>query len=208
MTSQYKDGSVVNYSPRFSITGMTGTVPANISHAAAGMDAMNYPPTQIEAYPSTDSSTTRTSTSSSATANPTITVTAAGAASSTSKPASGSGVPAGLSTGAKAGTGIAVVAVVLSIAAVVAWLLVRRRKRRVPSEKSNQAYVDGKAELSGEQSEIHRPPFSELGHEGELAEAGSDARPPEADDRHVRAELDGNWYGHEAVSPDTRSIQA
>ena len=110
----------------------------------------------------------------------------AGVTTSAATTSAHSNAPNGLSTGAEAGIGVgASIAGLLLIAAVTFFLLRNRRHRKVrDSAPAGHGMVDAKnAPEEKDSQRIH--------------EAHGDSRLAEADSSNVRAELEGNWHGHE-----------
>lgn len=89
----------------------------------------------------------------------------------------GTGSPDGLGTGAKAGTSVGGVLAIIAIAALVFWLLKRRRNRkRAVHEKS----VDGDSAGNGHEQQVVRNPYGyqhvrpeETGYVGAGAKPGN-----------------------------------
>jgi len=102
----------------------------------------------------------------------------------------------GLSVGAQAGIGVAVGLAGLGLIIFGALALLRRRRhgRRLQDD----SHVHDKPELSGDSVSDERRGLAEADTSHGVAEADGVGRPPEMDDRNVRAELEGDWRGHEA----------
>lgn len=80
---------------------------------------------------------------------------------------------------------------------MAAWVNYRRRKRRDETDQKDGIYLDNKAELPGQPRNASFPKAAELGPDGELIEGADTGRPHQAD-ANPRAELEGDWRGHEA----------
>lgn len=79
------------------------------------------------------------------------------------------------------------------LGALVYWILRRRRRKNVQTKPPMDEPITHKAELHSESKKI-----PELAEDAHLYEAGGFAKPPEADNANVRAELESDWRGWEA----------
>lgn len=208
---------MINYSSRFTITGLTGSTPLQYRQAAESFSNTTTGPNTVDdianstATVSSTASSSHVTISSSTTSIGSTPVTIAATtrkaeATSTaiSAPSSSPIASSNLSTTAQVGIAVAcTVAGLALMASIIAIVLVRRRKRTQTNAPHN-LFLDDKAELSAEQMTQHSPiAVSELssdhawreagGHE--VVEAGSGERPPELDHMTVRAELEGSQPG-------------
>lgn len=208
VSTKQQGGTVINYSSRFSITGLTQQTPLQYKQAAESLDgSTNGPPavgrdassTSIGQPSATSSDTSDQVTSEnsitpSATAVPTGEPTASQSATSPPTPSDG------LSTGATAGLVAACVILGLAlIAGLAAWFIIRRRRSaqgQVEEIAPQNPFLDDKAELPAvaEPKPPHRAwtNFTELSAESVVHEADSGERPPELDHMAFRAELEGS----------------
>lgn len=169
-------GEVTNYSPRFSIDGLSGYTPPKFRDAAAALDGSTDAPDEAGESPSTSSSAT-----------PTLTATRNARPTRSHAPAAtpvGDGSP-GLTVGIQAGIGVAGAVAGGLLVGIVTWLVLRRRRGQVqemqPLRKS-RVYIDGKAEMSGETLRKHpststTSTSAELSPDTETFEMGGRARP-------------------------------
>jgi hypothetical protein len=210
-------GTVINYSSRFTITGLTGSTPFQYRQAAESFGNTTTGPDTVDDIANSTSTATSTARSSSATvfssstligSTSTTVVATKGSAEATSTAASTSfsspSTSSNLSTAAQVGIAVAcTIAGVAFIASIIALILARKRRRTQANAPENP-FLDDKAELSAEQMTQHSPiAVSELsgdhvwqeagGHE--VIEAGSGERLPELDHTAVRAELEGSQSG-------------
>lgn len=202
---------MINYSSRFSITGLTQTTPAQYSEAAQKLNGSTDGPPAVgnDASSATTSSastsqatTTPSKTLDGTTSSGTIvaTATVAPTTESTSTPTadSSSTTSDGLSSGAVAGI-IAACAILVGalLAASATWYIRRRRQTKgLPEEIAHQnPFLDDKAELSA--VDEPKPPrawthFAELSTESVVHEADDGRQRPELDHMAFRAELEGS----------------
>ncbi|KAK5168681.1 uncharacterized protein LTR77_005990 [Saxophila tyrrhenica] len=111
-----------------------------------------------------------------------------------------------LSTGAKAGIGLAAAVVIAcATAALMFWLFKRRLARKRSLDAASQGkplYVDTKVELPHEGHEIRpeRPPVELAALNSSPQEMDAHTKPTEIHGEKVSSpqELEGNWQGHEA----------
>ncbi|KAH9834377.1 beta-1,6-glucan boisynthesis protein-like protein [Teratosphaeria destructans] len=208
-------GTVINYSPRFNLTGLTGTTPPTYRQAAEDLNGSTEGPSSRNPYSNSSSSAsassaaTPTTISQSTAASPAdlINVTPSSnhaMVTSTSLPTPQSHPPStshGLSSMAKAliavgsvGGGIALCA--SSVALV--FLSHRRKQQRQARKMLYRPFMDAKIGLatipdsSKWQSAVA---VSELSHEGALVEADDGQPRPELDHMAFRAELEGSRPG-------------
>lgn len=213
MTSTKEAGGVlINYSDRFSISGLTGDTALRIRQAAQALDGNTDGPSVAGDTASTSttsnggSSTTASSTASSSTAATasTTTLVKSTEASDTAS-ASSTELPddekfsSGLSKGATAGIAVAVTtAVIGAFAALLSFLYIRRRKKQneVQEISTGTAFQPKPmSELSAEELLTPKSLWThttELSSESMVYEAGSGERPPELDHMAFRAELEGS----------------
>ena len=193
MTCYDEDSRIVSaYSDRFTVTGMTGVTPSDV--VAAVPDDTSGPQDVISASASSapgSSTSSASSSSPSASRSSETDAPDSPASTSASTPNGGSPLSSGLSTGAKAGIGIAAALFAIIIAAGAWYLLVKRGRR-----KQRPATEWSKPELHGDSVTHQEGGHQERLASGAVAEAPDTGRPPEMAS-NVRAELDGNWRGHE-----------
>ena len=197
---------VINYSDRFSIMGLTGTIAPKYRNAAtaaaemgdtAGPDGTGDSSSLTSA--TTSSATTEPKSRASNTSKATVTVTStASRLADISKQGHG-----GLSPGATAGVAVVAIVVALVGIAIAIWLLRRRKVRQRQNDNVKMMYLEHKAELSGDElgklSSVTTT--SETNASGVVAEAGDGQPPPEADNTNTRAELEGSSAYQELESP-------
>jgi hypothetical protein len=218
MTSTKEAGGVlINYSDRFSISGLTGDTALRIKQAARALNGdTDGPPAEGNDVSSTTSSSMATpSETASSTSSGTLTSSTATGTSATSDPPStepSATDPAGsidlldvddsssgLSKGAIAGIATTVTAIVIgACAALMSFFYIRHRKKQNEVEEiASGSGINQKpmSELSAE--ELLAPKTfwthtTELSSESMVHEAGSGERPPELDHMAFRAELEGS----------------
>lgn len=138
-------GTVVNYSSRFSINGLTGYTPAKYREAAEELDG------STDAPGAGDSTTTTISSPTTASARRTQQSTNAASAIPTSTPSTEPSKDfRGLSIAAQAGIGVAGVVVGGIIVGLIFWFMIRRKARKRAASENGRIYMGGKAEMSGE----------------------------------------------------------
>jgi len=209
VSSKQQGGTVTNYSPRFSITGLTGTTPLQYKQAAQELSGSTEGPPAVGNGPSPSSSTSASATSGSASQTPSqtldqpnagiVTATVTPTSAPTTSPSSTSSPSGSLSPGAIAGIAAACTFLGLALlAGLAAWYL-RRRKQAEPEIeeiKPQNPFLDDKAELpAASEVKLHRAwtNFTELSAESVVVhEADSGERPPELDHLAFRAELEGS----------------
>lgn len=92
------------------------------------------------------------------------------------------------------GVGLGVgIPLLICLGAITYWMLRRRRRKNVQAVQPVEEPLAGKAELHSESKKI-----PELPEDATLHEAGGFAKPPEADNANMRAELESDWRGWEA----------
>lgn len=202
-------GTVINYSDRFNITGLTGTTPDLYRHAAEALDGstvgpatadnvvgLNVTSTSSETAASSTTATLQTSsTAQSATSTTATSVLAAVSGTSTASTTTLAVATAGknrpdLSPAASAGVGAAVAVVVIALAGALAYAYIRRR-RRAAQEVPENPFLDDKAELAADEPGSPQASPNELSPDSQRYEAADGLRPPELDHMAVRAELEG-----------------
>lgn len=209
MTSTKEAGGVViNYSDRFSISGLSGETALKIRQAAQALDGNTDGPPSVgnDESSSSTSSSASTTTLTSSTSN---TATRSSAATSSSPPTesypssspSADSSSSSLSKGATAGLAVGVILAVLALTAgLMSYLYVKRRKKQnevqeiLPGNPFQQHHQHAMSELSTD--ELVRPKtvwthHTELSSESMVHEAGAGERPPELDHMAFRAELEG-----------------
>lgn len=129
-------------------------------------------------------------------------VSASNAASATGSTSPAAGQPAShgshqsrLSTGAQAGIGVGAALAGILILLLAVWLLRRKRRRSKPGEADNF----WKPELHSNDEERTMPHISEKDNTN-INEVDEVSRPSEMGHGNLRAELEGDWYGHEAAT--------
>jgi len=140
-------GTVVNYSPRFSIDGLTGSTLSEYRIAAEQLNGSTEGPGMgsNSTSPATTSSATSSASEQSSTAGP--------SASSipTERPSEADTSSSGLSIGMQAGIGVASAAIGGLIVGLITWFVLRRKgRKRDQQSRTSRVYMDGKAEMSGE----------------------------------------------------------
>jgi len=218
MTSTKEAGGVlINYSDRFSISGLTGDTALRIRQAAQALDGdTDGPPADGNDASSTSTSTasatgsaasitTSSSVDSPTTAEASATTHFTSTEASDAPSAEPSDSPddentsSGLSKGATAGVAVAVTIAVIAVCAALAWFLYNRRRKRQTEvheiAPGTTFHHKPMSELSAE--ELVSPKTfwthtSELSSESMVHEAGSGERPPELDHMAFRAELEGS----------------
>jgi hypothetical protein len=211
MTSTKEAGGVlINYSDRFSISGLTGDTALRIRQAAQALNGDTHGPSSegndvpsmtsssmvTSSEPaSTNASTTLVSTTitsaSATTSQPSIepsTTTPAG-----SKPSDDDDSSSGISKGAIAGIATTVTAIIIgACAALISFFYIRHRKK----QNEVQEIASGPmSEFSAEEPLAPKTLWThtmELSSESMVHEAGSGERPPELDHMAFRAELEGS----------------
>jgi hypothetical protein len=218
MTSTKEAGGVlINYSDRFSISGLIGDTALRIKQAAQALDGdTDGPPAEGNNVSSTTSSSMATSSeTASSTSSGTLTSSATTGVSTTSNPPStepsatdpaGSlelldvdNSSSGLSKGAIAGIATTVTAIIVgACAALMSFLYVRHRKKQNEVEEiaiGTGFHQKPMSELSSEELLAPKTLWThttELSSESMVHEAGSGERPPELDHISFRAELEGS----------------
>lgn len=221
MTSTRQAGGVViNYSDRFSITGLTGDTALPIKQAALALNGNTAGPPAIgNDSPSISISSVASSTYSSTTGSPTTeeapsrtqftsTETSDEATVETTESSNDDNKSSGLSKGATAAIAVAVTIAIIAACAALAWhLYARRRKRQneiheiAPGtifhhKPMNELSAEGLVSPVSPEDLISPKSFwthtSELSSEHMVYEAGSGARRPELDTVVVRYELEGS----------------
>lgn len=184
-------GNVINFSDRFTITGLTGITDPTYRNAAAALNGdTRGPPREgnVPAITSSSSASTRPTNSRSSTGSQqTVTVTTGGGSHPTvrfslTNPNHNSGPDTGVIVGAV----VACIAFLFAIIGIGIWIFIRRKRRCVGA-----AHLDDKDEL-GKQPSVSVTALSELSAEGRVVEMGNGVPPPEMDSNSVRAELEGD----------------
>jgi hypothetical protein len=193
MTSTKEAGGVlINYSDRFSISGLIGDTALRIRQAAQALNGDTDGPPAEGNYTSsmTASSTLASSTTSDL---PPTEPSATDPAQSSEPSDDDDDSSSGLSKGAIAGIATSVTAVIIgSCAALMSFLYIRHRKK----QNEVQEIASGPmSELSAEELLAPKTLWThttELSSESMVHEAGSGERPPELDHMAFRAELEGS----------------
>ncbi|KAF2772870.1 hypothetical protein EJ03DRAFT_172426 [Teratosphaeria nubilosa] len=209
-------GTVINYSPRFNLTGLTGITPSTYRQAAGDLNGSTDGPSAKNPYSNSSSSASpSTATHSTATslADMSTVITSSNDArlTSTSTPTPQSYPPStshGLSSLAKAliAMGSVIVGIALCASSVALVFVNHRRKQQKRARKIlDHPFLDDKAELAAVADPSKMPSavvVSELSHEGALVEADDGQPRPELDHMTFRAELEGSGPGtaREALS--------
>lgn len=196
---------MTNYSPRFSITGLTGNTPLMYRQAAQDLNGSTQGPPAV----GNDPSSSQSASSAQTTAAPsqtldqsdagvvTETVTPTSESTSSTSPSEPSD---GLSTGALAGIAVACAILGLALlAGLISWYM-RRRKQASPEVQEitpHNPFLDDKAELpAASELKPHRAftNFTELSTESVsvVHEADDGERRAELDHMAFRAELEGD----------------
>lgn len=201
---------MINYSDRFTITGLTGTTEQQYRDAVVALNGKtNGPPSVGDGSTSTTSTALpSTTTAGPATAtSPTTLVTVTQEPSTTSTPQNGgsgkSDNSGGLSSGALVGIAIAGVAVGLLGFGVALWMCLRRKRRR----DSGMVKLDNNSDLSAEvfrkEMTVTTPPV-ELDPYSRIVEADTGTPPAEMPSTNIRAELAGDFmHGQDKPRPDS-----
>ena len=206
-------GVVVNYSDRFTITGLTGTTEEQYRDAVTALKgSMNGPPSVGDAAETSSVSTTIPMTSTTAQQSPTSMVTVTRSNAATSTPSGGTGLKINtgkLSTGVLAGIAIAGVVVGLSGLGFGLWMCLRRKRRRdsgLVKLKENNSDLSG--EVFRKEMTVSTPPV-ELDPYSRIVEADHGTPPVEMDSANVRVELEGDsMHMADAGRPDSILTEA
>lgn len=192
---------MINFSSRFTITGLTGDVDNEYVKAVEQLNGnTSPPPREGNALPS-NSSSSSAAVSSSTAAFQTVTVTTGASAGATGHPAST--IPDSKPSDNNSmlvGVGVGVAVFVTAVIAFGVWLLMRRKQRQ-----RRVADWDDKDVLAKKQPSVSVTTLSELSSEGRevFVEAGDGQPPPEMDSNQIRAELPGDYVyeGSELGTP-------
>lgn len=188
---------MINYSSRFTITGLTGTTDETYRSAVEALDGSTAgPPSVGDARASSASTSSATPISTFATSRTTPTVmtttlshSATSTPSHTSAPSDGSG---GLSSGVLAGIAIAGVVVGLLGLGFGLWMCLRRRKRKDGGAvKIDDENSDIPGEVFRKEMTVMSAPV-ELDPHARVVEADHGMPPAEMDSMNVRVELEGD----------------
>ena len=181
-------GNVVNYSPRFTITGLTGSVNQTYVDAVAKLNGdTSPPPREGSAIPSAAVSSSAVPTSAS---NPqTVTITTSRQPDGTPGQTIPTNSGDSSNKGVLVGVGIAVAAFVIAIIGFGVWIFMRRKRRHSidnPFDDKNEVALSKQPSVTT---------LSELSTEGRVVvvEAGDGQPPPEMDSNQIRAELPGDY---------------
>ena len=193
-------GTVINYSNRFTLKGMTGSLQQTYIEAVKALDGNTTgPPTVNEVIISSTISSSATVTTSASSAssisstNTIATVTTAPAAATTTTFATAAAKPHGLSTGLQAGIGAGVAVCALGLIGLVVFtLLQRRRKRTHRWPDDDMSHAGQRPDGAMPKKDMTHVKCIELGPEGEVSEADGVGRLPEMDEKNTRFELDGS----------------
>lgn len=178
---------MVDYSSRFTITGLTGSLDSKYYNAAQALNGNTSPPPRsgnaLPANPSSSSLAIASSTQLQAT----VTVTTGQAVGSTGPAKTPDSAHQQSNNGVLVGVGVAVALFITALIGLGVWIFMRRRRRRRVEDP-----FDDKNAL-GKQPSVTT--LSELSNEGRVVfvEAGDGQPPPEMDGNQIRAELPGDY---------------
>ena len=189
-TGTFQDIVVVNASKTYTYKGNFVTV-----SATALQMAWNAKDVTLWSH-SSSASTLLASTVASQTITSSTTVTASVASSTQSS------TPV-LTVGAKAGLGVASLAAFVFLVVILVILVRRRRVKKATASQDDQ--FPTKPELSADSMKRPKLGTHELAGNNEIYEASGRARPGEADNMNVRAELEGGWQGNEVEARPDRT---
>ena len=203
-SSSSTGGIVINYSDRFTITGLTGTTDSTYRDAVKALNGSTNGPDSVgDSHSSASASASASASLVSSTSihrhsrtstTPSI-VTVTKKFSTTSSPTTShtlsSKKDGGLSNGALAGIAIAGVAVGLVGISVAIWTCIRRKKRKEQGHVKLDSSTDLPGEVSRKEMRVAAP--VELDPYAKIVEADDGARRPEMDGTSIRAELEGDY---------------
>ena len=193
-------GEVINYSDRFSITGLTGTTLFQYREAAEALNGSTAGPGSVgDSAGSTTTSVASASATTSQRSGPTYTNTLVTVTtktpSSTTPPQTTSTSPSnsqdgGLSTSVLVGIAIAGVAIGLIGIALAVWAFLRKKRRRehgpVKLDDSSGSFEDVARKEMSVAEPVELDPYSRI------VEADNGLQRPEMDSTNIRAELEGD----------------
>jgi len=193
---------VVNYSDRFTLSGMTGSLQQIYINAVKALGGNTTgPPTvnDVIAFTTATSSSasmtssTAGSASSTSSTNTIATGTAGPPATSTASTATTIAKHAGLSTGLQAGIGAGVAVCAIGVVALVAFTLIQRRRRRTNRWLGEDiSRADQQLPGTAPKKPVAHIECTELGPESEVSEADDAAQLPEMDEKNSKTELEAS----------------
>ena len=203
ISSATDGGTVINYSSRFTITGLSGITDEQYRNAVTALGGSTKGPSSVGDAAVSSTSTALATSTAATSSDPTsmMTTTRSQLATSTSSyaPTSGSN-SGGLSSGVLVGIAIASFVVGLLGLAFGLWMCLRRRKQKDRgSVKIDDDNSDLSAEVNRKEMTVTTPPV-ELDPYARIVEADHGVPPAEMDGMNVRVELEGD-----PVEPDHKS---
>ncbi|KAK3691206.1 Cell wall synthesis protein kre9 precursor [Vermiconidia calcicola] len=213
MSASSAGESVINYSNRFSITGLSGYTPPEYREAVEALGGSMYGPGNAGDNAVTSSVINAPTSTATGPARVTVTEHPTASGGTGDGPSHGGGGGAGekdgsaMSTGALAGIAVAGVLVGLAATAFALWVFLRRRKRRQQHGKEQGEIF---AKFSNDSSDLSRETSYTQGmtqtpaeldpYASRVTEADDGMPPPELDST-VRAELAGDFVHWEPQPP-------
>lgn len=189
-------GTVINYSDRFSINGLTGSTKSPFKGAAEALSDTTDGPSRVVDIPGlvvSSSAAVSSSTTMPTQSNPTVTVTTGTGRNhrptTSSSSAPSSHPSSSLDTGKLAGIIIGVLAILSILIGVCIGLFCIRKKRKQREGPVSLGDNDGRRTMELQQAQYSTGQLSALGTEQNRAEMDDGTRPPEMDSMNVRAEL-------------------
>lgn len=193
---------MINYSSRFTITGLTGATAETYRNAVTALDGSTNGPLSVGDGASSSTAITVSTTATATTGAPTSLITTKShsriASSSSAIPsASSSSAPLNINTGELSSgvlAGIAIAGVVVGLIGIGfgLWMYFRRKRRR---DAKSIRLGDDNSDLSGEvfrQEMVATTPPVELDPYARIVEADHGTPPVEMDSMNVRVELEGD----------------
>lgn len=199
---------MINYSDRFTITGLTGTTDEEYRDAVTALKGSTKgPPSVGDAGATSSVSTTTPVSTTTALQSPTSMMTVTRSSPATSTPSNGSGSSqdtGGLSSGVLAGIAIAGVVVGLLGLGFGLWMCLRRKRKKDNGiVKLKDENSDLSAEVFRKEMTATTPPV-ELDPYSRIVEADQGIPPVEMDSTNVRVELEGDsMHMADVGRPDT-----
>lgn len=195
-------GNVVDFSSRFTITGLTGSVDSKYVNAVEKLNGSTSPPPRTgNALPTGSSSSVAASSSTASPQTVTVTASNSGTTDGVASTIPVSGQPDGSSNNSMLiGVGVGVAVFVTAVIALGVWILMRRKQRQ-----RRGADFDDKDIFAKKHPSVSVTTLTELSTEGRevFVEAGDGLPPPEMDSNQIRAELPGDYVyeGSELGTP-------
>ena len=198
---------MINYSDRFTITGLTGSTDSQFRKAAETLNgATNGPPSVGDAATSSTSSSTLATTTaaqrhSPTTSNAVVTITRGDSTTATRVPGNGpsNSQDSGLSTNILVGIAIAGAAVGVIGISLAIWAFLRKRRRKERGVKLDDN-SDPSIEVARKEMTVATP--VELDPYARIVEADNGMPPAEMPSNNFRAELEGDsTHGEVCGSP-------